>query len=80
MCFVSSSGEVSVKLKMLVLGLALTLLVPLAAIAYESQPSNTVGFMRFTTTTAAKQKVQTEAKDTAETRATSQQKDKATPK
>jgi hypothetical protein len=70
-----------VKLKMLVLGTALAL-VPLAAMAYESQPSNTVGFMRFTTTTvaAAKQKAQAETKATAETRDTSQQKDKATTK
>ncbi len=65
------------KLKMLVLGFALTL-IPLAAMAYESQPSNTVGFMRFTTTTAAaaKQKDQAQTKATAETRDTFQQKDK----
>lgn len=66
---------------MLVLGITLTL-VPLAAVAYESQPSNTVGFVRFTTSTAtaAKQKVQAEAKDATETRDTSQQKGKATTK
>lgn len=69
------------KLKMLVLGIVLTL-VPLAAMAYESQPSNTVGFMRFTTTTAAaaKQKDQAGTKAATETRDTSQQKDKATTK
>ena len=69
------------KLKMLVLGIVMTL-VPCATMAYESQPSNTVGFMRFTTSTpvAAKQKVETEAKASVETRDTSQQKDKATTK